>query len=122
VKLIAEVNSHHATVLDDHEHRLQKIDEHSSEIGGLMSRTPRTPPAEIARLRALARGNKEMPAWREESRRHAEGVLVRQHEDLTPRMERLIRSLDITKAEAERRIDERERHYRACIMKIWQTE
>jgi hypothetical protein len=45
-----------------------------------MSRTPRTPPAEIAH------------------------------------------SLDITKAEAERRIDERERHYRASIVKIWQTE
>ena len=29
VKLVAEVNSHHATVLDDHEHRLQKIEEHS---------------------------------------------------------------------------------------------
>jgi len=87
-----------------------------------MSRTPRTPPAEIARLRALARKNKEMPAWREELSRHAEGVLVRQHEDLTPRMERLIRSLDITKADAERRIEEHERHYQACIMKIWGTE
>jgi hypothetical protein len=26
VKLVAEVNSHHATVLDDHEHRLQNIE------------------------------------------------------------------------------------------------
>ena len=26
VKLVAEVNSHHATVLDDHENRLQKIE------------------------------------------------------------------------------------------------
>jgi hypothetical protein len=90
--------------------------------GGLMSRTPRTSPAEIARLRALARGNNEVPAWREELSRHAEGVLVRQHEDLTPRVETLIRSLDIAKAEAERRIEERERHYRACIIKIWRTE
>ena len=63
-----------------------------------------------------------MPAWREELSRHTEGVLVRQHEDLTARMERLIRSLDITEAEAERRIEERERHYRASIMKIWRTE
>jgi hypothetical protein len=27
VKLVAEVNSHHATVLDEHEHRLQQIEE-----------------------------------------------------------------------------------------------
>jgi hypothetical protein len=46
----------------------------------------------------------------------------RQDEDLTPRVETLIRSLDITKAEAERRIEERERHYRACTIKIWRTE
>ena len=26
VKLVAEVNSHHATVLDNHENRLQKIE------------------------------------------------------------------------------------------------
>jgi hypothetical protein len=32
-------------------------------------------------------------------------------------VERLIRSLDISEAEAERRIEERERHYRGSIMK-----
>ena len=87
-----------------------------------MSRTPRTPPSEIARLRAFARGNKEIPGWLEELNRHAEGVLVRQHEDLTPRLKTMIRSLDITKTEAKRRIDERERHYQALIMKIWTVE
>jgi hypothetical protein len=84
-----------------------------------MSRAPRTPPSEIARLRALARGNRDIPAWHEELKRHTEEILVRQHEDLTPRMEELIRSLDITELEAERRIDERERDYRARIMTIW---
>jgi hypothetical protein len=84
-------------------------------VGG----TSRTPRSEINRLRALARGNRDIPAWLEELKLHSEGILVRQHEDLTPRMEELIRSLDITEEEAERRIEELERNFRAGIMTIW---
>jgi hypothetical protein len=50
--------------------------------------------------------------------RHTEAVLVAHHEDLASRMEELVR-MDVTEHEAERRMEERERDYRALIMTVW---